>query len=107
MNTLTSPAIQQWAADWADAYDQKMTEDDMNDLVGKTVDAEAEDSDGNPKGFKGLTVIGYSTDKVFFKSDEDAPTESVHRRSVVTADGKQIAVLSGMTFTEASLEDEG
>lgn len=105
--TLSSPAVQAWASEWADAYDQKLTEDDLYDLVGKTVDAEAEDSEGKPKGFKNMTIIGYSTDKVFFKNDDadDAEILFAVRRSVVTADGKQFAILSGMTFSESQSED--
>lgn len=105
--SLSSPAVRAWASEWADVYDQKITEEEIVALVGKTVDAHAEDSEGKPKGFKEKVIIGFSTDKVFFKNedDDDAETLFALRRSLVTADGMQFAILSGMTISESQSED--
>lgn len=91
--------VREWALDWADKYDQTWDEPRLVALLGKSVSARAETDDG-PRGFTNAQVVGYSIDKVCFRPDEESDWEHAVRSSILTADGKQLAVLSGMEISE-------
>lgn len=91
--------VREWALDWADKFDQQWDESGLNALVGKSVSGRAETDDG-PRGFSNARVVGFSIDKVCFRPDEESAWESASRFSLLTDDGKQLAILSGMEISE-------
>lgn len=96
-----SDVISEWASDWSDTYAQDWTEERLRALVGKNVRAlgpelsEDEIDEGKKrKGFQRKLIIGFSIDTL--------PTDEadVHRFSVLTEDGLQVALLASMEVEE-------
>lgn len=97
----TNDVIEQWASDWSDKFAQDWSEERLRALVGKNVKAlgpepsEEEIADGiQRKGFQKKRIIGFSIDTL--------PTDEadVHRFSVLTEDGLQVALLASMEIEE-------
>jgi hypothetical protein len=96
-----------WASDWSDKYDQSWSEEKLRALVGKNVKAlgpevsEEDQAEGvKRKGFLNKKIVGYSIDTI--------PTDEadVHRFSVLTEDGLQVALIPEMEIEELELEEE-
>lgn len=93
--------VRQWAADWADAFDQSWSQEKLEALVGKRVKAEKPATeDEGPRGFKDGVVVGYSIDKLVFTPEDGAETQTVFRYSLVLANGMQTWLLSEMVVEE-------
>jgi hypothetical protein len=97
----TSDLVNEWASDWSDTYAQDWNEERLRSLVGKNVKAlgpeltEEEIEDGKKRrGFLKKRIIGFSIDTL--------PTDEadVHRFSVITDDGLQVALHASMEVEE-------
>lgn len=97
--------VREWAADWADKFDQSWTVEKLSELVGKRIKAEKEATDEDPpRGFVGV-IVGYSVDTLVFRADDEGgDDEYVYRYSLITAEGAQCGLFSGMEVTEAPEE---
>lgn len=86
--------VLEWAADWADTFDQSWDEAALAGFVGKTVVA----TDADPEGTRGFTktIVGYSRD-VLLVGDRE-----VFRSSFITAEGTQVALFTDMRVEEFS-----
>lgn len=89
-------AVRQWADDWADQFDQDYDEEKMRALVGKKLKMQRpkkEDEEDDPRPFQGV-VVGYSIDTLITEQSD------VHRYSVISSEGHQIALVPSMTIEE-------
>lgn len=100
---LADEKLREWASEWADRFDQSWDAARLGDLVGALVSGRVDTAEG-PKGFESVVVVGYSIDTLVFSPEEGAETETVTRASLLTADGKQLSILSGMQVVEISVE---
>lgn len=96
-----SDSIREWADDWASKFSQDFTEERLRSIVGKRVMAlgpeptQEEINEGaKQKGFRDKVIIGFSIDTI--------PTDEadVHRFSVITQDGLQVALVTNMVVEE-------
>lgn len=101
--SASTPAIQQWAQEWGDQYDQEIEVSSLAGLVGKNVQGEGRDANGQLRGFTKI-VVGYGRDVLAFRSEDEAVTEFVYRPTLITEDGLQVPIFAGMTLVEVESE---
>lgn len=88
-------STKQWASEWIEAYDQGYTEEQLRGMCGKKVRATAPaDEEGNSGRVFDFRIIGFTVDTI--------PTDEadVHRFSLITDDGRAIALRSGTTVED-------
>lgn len=93
---MKTDAVRAWADDWADQFDQTFDEGKLSALVGKRVQMQRpkrEDEEEDPRAFVGV-VVGYSIDTLVTEESK------VHRFSVLTSEGQQIALVPSMIIEE-------
>lgn len=94
-------AIRAWAEDWVEKFDQTFNEERLRSLIGKKVKLqrphvpaeEGEEETDPPRPIIG-SVIGYSVDTIVTEQSD------VHRFSVITAEGAQIALVTSIDIEE-------
>lgn len=98
----TLKVSREWASDWADKYEQSWTPARLSEFVGKNVSGITPQVDGEEqRGFKSAFIVGYSVDTVVFQVDDESDeTAEAYRFSLLTSDGKQVALLASMEVSE-------
>lgn len=105
--TPNDDALRTWASEWADKFAQDYDEEKLKGLVGENVQGikQAESEEEGPKGFA-AKIVGYSIDTLYFTPEGQDEPLTVNRFSLITSEGMQVAILSGMEVTVTAAEEE-
>ena len=88
-------AIEAWASDWADKFDQGWSEESLKEWVGRKVRIFTPEGAETPRNLI-CTVVGYSIDTLWI---EDRP---VCRYSFITDEGVGIPLFAAIQVEEQS-----
>jgi ribosome maturation factor RimP len=86
-------AIEVWAGDWADQFDQGWTDESLAEWVGKRVKVRTPDGVEPARGVE-ATIVGFSKDTIILNGN------SVFRFSFITDQGAQVALFDQMQVEE-------
>lgn len=96
---MATEAVRLWAEEWVEKFDQTFTEERLRALIGKKVKLqrpvpEEADEDAEPPRPVIGTVVGFSVDTIVTEESD------VHRFSVITSEGAQIALVTSIDIEE-------
>lgn len=98
---MATEAVRVWAEEWVEKFDQTFSEERLRALIGKKVKLQRPSPDPTehdeeveaPRPIIGV-VVGYSVDTIVTEESD------VHRYSVITSEGAQIALVTSIDIEE-------